>query len=1219
LAKLPLSFEANQGQAIREVKFLSHGQGFGLFLTNDEAVLEMQRTSVVRRPLSVVRIGKSRGGSATDSTPVNGGPATDNGTRTTDVVRLKLVHANQNATVLGARELPGKVNYFVGNDPAQWRTNLPTFAEVRYRSVYPGVDLVYHGDQEGRLEYDFIVAPGADPRAIALDIGAVRGPRLRIAGDGSFVISTEGGEVRFRKPVIYQPGTADQQLTTENGHRTAANPKSKSENLKPVEGRFVLDAQNHLRFALGPYDHTQSLVIDPSLTYSTYLGAAGDQAKGVAVDSAGDAYVTGRTLSAAFPVVNPLQSTNKSKSGTAFVAKLNASGSALVYSTYLGGSVSDQANAIAVDSSGDAYVTGSTCSSDFPTVTPAQASLKGVCDGFAAELNAAGSSLVYSTFLGGSGTVESGTSLSDEGFGIAVDASGDAYVAGGTWSADFPTVNPIQSYGGGEDAFLCKLSPGGATLVYSTYLGGAAQDQGSGIAVDSSGNAYVTGFTLSSNFPTASPLQASNKATTYGTAFVAKLNPSGSALVYSTYLGGSVMETGEGIAADSGGNAYVAGATWSSDFPTFLPLQPGNAAQHGGSNAFVAKLNAAGSALVYSTYLGGSGHATNATPSSGGDTAYGIAVDPSGVVFVAGLTGSPDFPAVNALQPSNNSPDQSTAFVACLDAAGTALGYSTYLGGTGNDQANSVAVGASDNTYLAGETTSTDFPTASPLQAAPGGAFVGEISPPPAVALFPTSLNFGSVAGNTMSQQRIVTLSSINNSSVNLTGITASGDFSLSTTATSCPYNGGTLAAGQSCTINVIFTPSATNTRTGDLTITYVGAGSPLSVPLTGVGIVAAVNVTPTSLSFSGQDVGTESTSQPVTLLNIGSVQLTVNGVAVSGSFKQNNNCLPTVAGLAACTINVSFLPTTPGPQTGTLTITDFAGNSPQTVTLGGTGVAPTVSLSATAVSFPPQTVSVASSPQTLTLNNTGSGALSPLLFNTSGDFAQTNTCAGSVAPGGSCTISVTFTPSATGNRTGTLTLSNNAADSPQTVTLSGTGQDFALATSNGAAPSATVSPGQTASYQLVVNALSGFNQPVGLACAGVPVASNCTFSQRTVNPGTAFTLLVSTTAPSVTSPRTMRTPRLPGPKIFLALAMLLVCVTSSLMASKRLRAQWRLLALAPGLLLALALASCGRGGPAPGSNHGTPTGTYDLKVTGTFSSGSATVSRSITLTLTVS
>jgi len=1211
LSKLPLSFEANQGQAIDKVKFLSHGQGYGLFLTSDEAVLELHKASVVRRQLSVARTGKFGAGRAADSA-VPGGPATDNGPRTTDVVRLKLVHANPDAAVLGAHELPGKVNYFLGNEPAKWRSNLPTFAEVRYRNVYPGIDLIYHGDQEGRLEYDFVVAPGADPNAITLDVGSGLVPArgrpqaspLRINPEGSLVISTEGGEIRFNKPHVYQ---------SESGSSLVIRHSSL------VQGRFTLDALRHVRFALGPYDHTRPLVIDPSLTYSTYLGGAGDQAKGVAVDSSGNAYLTGTTVSTGFPVANPLQSSNKSKSGTAFVSKLNSSGSALVYSTYLGGSVSEQASAIAVDPSGDAYVTGSTCSSDFPTVTPVQAGLKGVCDGFVAELNAAGSSLVYSTYLGGSGTVESGTSLSDEGLGIAVSSSGAVYLTGGTWSTDFPPVAPIQSYGGGEDAFLSKFSAGGATLVYSTYLGGTAQDQGNGIAVDSSGNAYVTGFTLSSNFPTVSPFQASNKAATYGTAFVAELNSAGSALVYSTYLGGSAMDSGEAIAVDSAGDAYLAGATWSSDFPTFIPLQPSIAAKYAGSNAFVTKLNPAGSALVYSTYLGGSGHATNATPSSGGDTAYGIAVDPVGVAFVAGLTGSADFPSVDALQSSNNSQDKFTAFVACLNSAGTALGYSTYLGGTGDDQANGIAVDASDNAYIAGKTTSSDFPTVSPLQATPGGAFVGEVSPPPAVALFPTSLNFGTVPGNTMSQQRIVTLSSINNSAVNITSITARGDFSLTTTATSCPYTGGTMPAGANCTINVIFIPTATNTRTGDLTIAYIGAGSPLSVALSGVGIVSAVNVTPAGLTFSGQNVGTESTSQPVTLLNIGSVPLTVNSVAVTSGFKQNNNCLPTVAALASCTINVSFLPTAAGPQTGTLTITDFAGNSPQTVALNGTGVAPGASLSATTLSFPAQPVSIASSPLSVTLNNTGNGALTPLLINITGDFALTNTCAGTVAAGASCTISVTFTPTTTGSRTGTLTLTDNAGNSPQTVALSGTGQDFALATATPGASSATIAPGQTATYGLVVIAESGFDGSVALTCGGSPVAASCTFSQPTVMPGAPFTLIVASTAPSLISPRTIRPPRSPGPKVLLALALLLICFAWTVTASRRLRARWRVLPLALGLLLALALVSCGRGGPVSGSNHGTPTGTYNLKVTGTFTSGSATVSRSLALTLNVS
>jgi hypothetical protein len=1223
---LPLSFEANQGQTDKRVRFLSHGRGYGLFLTADEAVLEVQ-DSGFRIQDSGPRTQKSR--------------TTDNKPRTADVFRLKLVNANQDADLSGGRELHGKVNYLIGNDSRKWHTDVATYAEVRYRNVYPGIDLVYYGKQGGELEYDFIVAPGADPSVIGLDVraglvsvqGRPQGSTLRVTRDGDLLLGTHSGQVRILRPVVYQehepsPSSLGRvakdeigDLKSEISESTIGNRKSAINSRQFRDGRFTLDAENHIRFSLGAYDHTRPLVIDPVLVYSTYLGGAGDQGKAIAVDSSGNAYLTGTTSSTAFPVVGPHQSNNKAQGGTVFVSKLNAAGSALVYSTYLGGSVSDHGNAIALDSAGDTYLTGSTCSTDFPTVSPLQAGLKGACDGFVAELSAAGSDLVYSTYLGGSGTNTSGTDLSDEGTGIAVDSSGAAYVTGETWSTDFPTVNPIQAYGGDEDAFLSKISANGSALVYSTYLGGSGQDGGSGIAVDSSGNAYAIGFTLSGNFPTANALQPVNHTTMYGTAFVAKLNSAGSALVYSTYLGGSLMDSGAGIAVDSSGNAYLTGTTWSTNFPTVNPLQATNNSRYGGSNAFVAKMNAAGSALVYSTYLGGSGHLFNPSPSGGGDSAYSIAVDSAGVAFVAGLTGSLDFPTVNAVQSGNNSGGKFTPFVACLNATGSALAYSTYLGGTGNDQANGIAISSSDHAYVAGTTTSTDFPAVTPFQASPGGVFAAQISTPAALTYSPSSLNFGAVPGGTTSPEQVVTVTPAGNASVGLTSITISGDFALETVATSCPYEGGTLAAGLNCTINVSFTPTTTGPITGNLIIAYNGQGSPQVVPLSGIGIVSAVNFFPTSLSFTGQDVGTQGAPQPVTLTNIGEVPLEIGSVAVTSGWTQNNNCLPYIAARGSCTINVSFEPTVLGPLTGTLTITDYAGNSPQTVALSGTGFAPGASLSATVLTFPGQTVSTTSSPLTLTLSDTGTGALTPLMILVSGDFAQTNTCAGSVAAGSSCTISVTFTPAASGTRSGALTLTDNASNSPQTVTLSGTGQDFTLSTPSGSSSTATVTPGQTAKYTGAVNGVSGFNQAVSLSCAGVPSEATCVASPASAAPGATFTILVTTTAPSSVAPRTFPPPPSPRPQVFPLLAMLLVCIAAAFLACRRARAGRRaaFLGLAAGLLLALALAGCGGGGPAPNSNHGTPTGNYTLTVTGTVTSGSSSVSHSVNLTLNVS
>jgi uncharacterized repeat protein (TIGR01451 family) len=548
------------------------------------------------------------------------------------VVRMRLAAARATATMAAMDELPGRVNYFIGNDPKKWQTNIRTYAKVRSRNVYRGVDLVYYGNQQ-QLEYDFVVAPGADPKVIRFKIDAQdsagKSEQPRLDADGDLVLGHAADEIRFRKPVVYQPAMQGKDS---------------------VEGHYALK-NNEIGFEVAAYDHRRPLIIDPGVLYSTYLGGFGDDyGAAIAADSSGNAYVTGETSSLKFPhSPGALQGTNHG-GHDAFVVKLNAAGSALIYSTYLGGSSNDGGHGIAVDASGSAYVTGLTVSGDFPTVNPLQLTSHGV-DAFVAKLNADGSALVYSTYLGGSG--------SDGGSGIAVDASGNAYVTGGTGSTDFPTVNPLQptNHGGG-DAFVLKLNAAGSALVYSTYLGGSGYDGGSHIAVDTGGNAYVAGGSQSTDFPTVNPLQPTNHGNL--NAFVAKLNASGSALVYSTYLGGSGsnFDAADGIAVDAGGNAYVVGFTSSTDFPTVDPLMP--QFQGGNYDAFVAKLNADGSALVYSTYLGG----------SNSDVGQAIAVDGSGNIYVTGYTNSTNFPTAYPLEPNYHA--QNDAFVVKIVAAAPA-------------------------------------------------------------------------------------------------------------------------------------------------------------------------------------------------------------------------------------------------------------------------------------------------------------------------------------------------------------------------------------------------------------------------------------------------------------------------------------------------------------------------------------------------------------------
>jgi hypothetical protein len=720
-SQLPLSFEANQGQTDKQVRFLARGPGYGLFLTAREAVLALKKAQPrngrsvsgssalggrLRKPAAPFRFFNSEPAVAS---PFWAGPAelgsewspdsaTDNGRPTDAMLRIKLVGANPKSTVRGLEELPGKSNYFIGNDPKKWRTDVPNYAKVKYESVYPGVDLVYYGNQR-QLEYDFVVQPGADPRQIAMQLVAPASSRsnaaqtvaLHIDSNGDLVVQVEGGEVRFHKPLVYQPATHKERRTTKNDGRHL------------VEGQYVLCGDYRIAFQLAPYDHRRPVVIDPTLAYSTYLGGSDDeQVAAIAVDASNNAYVTGFTTSINnFPITAGAFQTRPGLAFDAFVSKLNAAGSALIYSTYLGGSGGVGLAfgfGIAVDASGSAYVTGGTTSPNFPTTVGAfQTTFGGDQDTFVSKLNAAGSALVYSTYLGGSGP--DGDGLLG---GIAVDASGNVYLTSSTSSSNFPTTpGSFQTtLLGNESGFVSKLNADGSALLYSTYLGGNFDNNSLGVAVDASGHAYVTGFTNSSSFPT-TPGAFSDS----GFAFVSKLNPTGSGLLYSTRFGGSADTVASGIAIDALGNAYVTGHTSSSDFPT----TPGAFQRTcGGCNvaaflgdAFITKFNPAASALIYSTYLGGSGD----------DRGSGIALDASGNAYVSGVTVSHNFPTTAGAFQTAFGGGVSDAFFSKLNAAGSALVYSTYLGGSDIDNSNGIAVDASGSAYVGGYSFSSNFPT----------------------------------------------------------------------------------------------------------------------------------------------------------------------------------------------------------------------------------------------------------------------------------------------------------------------------------------------------------------------------------------------------------------------------------------------------------------------------------------------------------------------------
>ena len=613
------------------------------------------------------------------------------------VFSLDFLGANGNPTIAGTDKNDAVVNYLTGDDPDKWSINIPTYTGVVYHDVYSAIDLRVCG-KGNALEYDFVVKPGATPEDITLAYNGIDSLTVK---NGELIVGTAFGDIKQGRPYIYQ----------QIGDETVK-----------VAGGFRLGGGNTYGFDAAAYDERYPLIIDPTLAYSTYLGGSmADQGRDIAVDAAGCAYVTGNTGSSDFPTKNPYQGTYNG-SNDAFITKLSAAGNDLIYSTYLGGSIGDIGQGIAVDASGCAYVTGYTTSGDFPTRNPYQATYAGNNDAFVTKLSAAGNNLIYSTYLGGG--------FGDYGNDIALDAAGCAYITGSTVSTNFPTQNPYQgTLAGSTDAFVTKLSAEGNSLSYSTYLGGSFNDTGSGIAVDATGSAYVTGYATSTNFPTMNPYQGTFAGV--NDAFVTRLSAAGDSLNYSTYLGGGATDSGSGIAVDSAGCAYVTGHTQSSNFPTQNPYQGTNA---GDDDAFVTKLTAEGNGLSYSTYLGGSDL----------DTGGGIAVDSEGGAYVSGRTLSSDFPTRNPYQSTNHG--IINTFVTRFSAAGNSLSYSTYLGGSLGDQGTRIAVDAAGGAYVVGQTNSTDFPTKNPYQGTLAGAvdvFVAKLSLSPATVTTTAATGFG--------------------------------------------------------------------------------------------------------------------------------------------------------------------------------------------------------------------------------------------------------------------------------------------------------------------------------------------------------------------------------------------------------------------------------------------------------------------------------------------
>lgn len=1133
-SNLSLSFEENQGQSAPQVRFVSHGPGYELFLTPQEAVIALRRSrawnlSPLHRAQYFRALRQAR----------QAGRMT--------VLRMGLEGANPQAKISGIGPLPGKVSYFLGNRSERWRTGIPTYSKVKYSQVYPGVDLVFYGNQK-RLEYDFLVAPGTDPKTIALNLKSAR--NLRISQTGDLIVTLAGGPVVLRKPVIYQIA---------NGER------------KPVNGGYSLAGKHQLTFSVSDYDRSRPLIIDPVLNYSTYLGgsAAGDVASSIAVDSNGDTFVTGTTFSTVFPTQNGFGA--GTANGVAFVTELNPSGTALLYSTYLGGTGGDSGLGIALDPTGNVYVAGLTFSTDFPTTpltsptcSTSVAALKqgpnaGAASGtsFVSKINPTVSgacSLAYSSYLGG----VSGSSLPDFANALAADASGNAYITGFTASspgsalANFPiTSNAFQSTLGSSagNSYLTKINttlPGTQSLIYSTYLGGNGADatsstlgfgeDGLGVALDGSNNAYIMGTTTSTNFPTTSnalqPNTAPPAAVAKGTAFVSRFDTTlsgGNSLVYSTYLGGDVSEFGTAIAVKPNSTiAYVTGASGSPAFPTF----PANAFQTASATTFPAGFvslidtsQPASTALVYSTFLGG-----NTT------AGFGINVDAQGNAYVAGGTTQSTFPtSEGAFQDAFATGASGEGFLSKLNPAGNGaadLVYSTLLGGSGNsavaggeDAIHAITIDGSNNAYITGPTFSaTTFPVYPPASATPpafqtslpsgatSAAFVTKLTLIPTLSVSPASIDFGVQPEGVTSAQQIVTLTNntsdpipFANTDLAFSGANA-GDFA--SPSNTC---GTSIAAGASCAVSVTFTPSAAASESATLAITVMVTNGGITtsqifkVSLNGTGssAVPGVLLSPTSLTFGGQLLTTTSATQAVTLTNNGTGPLTISSIAASGDFAQTNSCPPSTSTLAA---------------------------------------------------------------------------------------------------GANCTISVRFAPTATATRNGTLTITDNGAGSPQTVPLSGTGWDFTLT----AMSTQSVKAGNTATFNVTMTPLGGFNQAVGLACSGAPNKSSCTVAPSSVTASDGVTpqiAVVAVATQGLLLPRPMTpTPPLSLRQIVpLALALLLLLM---LLTTSRFRTQMGMLTF---IIILNTVAGCG-------SYNGTTKGTTNLTITGT--SGGVTKTATVALTV---
>lgn len=1173
MTSLPLAFEANQGQTDSQVRYIARARNYTLYLTNQDAVFALRPTA----PPAARRFRGTQGTAERQAT-----------------IRMQLEGGNQHASIAAASELPGKTNYFIGRDRSRWHAGVRQYASVSYKEIYPGVDLSFHGKQR-QPEFDFIIAPQANAGAITLQFSGA--DQISPSPSGELTLASGAGDVILHRPVAYQEV---------HGAR------------RPVEARFVLDPGSRVHFALGAYDHSRELTIDPSVTYATYLGGAGeDDGYAIALDGSGNVYVTGQTNSTDFPTTTGVHSTSNQGSFDAFVTKLSADGSTLLYSTYVGGTSSDSGNGIAVNSSGSVYVAGGTASSDFPVTSGVvQSTFKaGGLDAFVFELSATGGTLVYSTYLGGTGL--------DVANGLAIDSTGDSYVVGYTESGDFPTHNPIQSgLVGVSNGFVAKLNSSGNAFVYSTFLGGGSNDFASAVAADSSGNAFVTGGTQNAAFPTTTGAFQ----TTCGTAancngglldaFVSVIKSDGSGFVYSTFLGGGSADQGLGIAVDSAGSAYVTGQTQSNtDFPTKSPIQ-----SFGGGtlDAFVTKLNPAGNALVYSTYLGGNAD----------DSATSIAVDSGGNAYVTGRTASTTFPTTSPTQATLNGTND--AFITEINATGSARVFSTFLGGSAGENTATAGVGAlgavavpanGSAFYVTGNTISTDFPVHNAVQTTNGGnidAFVAKFTQQnftvAATALNPASVGPGESATSTVS---LTALSGFSSSVALTCSVAPSGTYSPT-----CSFSPASITPGTTSTLTVATTAS---TPIGSYTITITGTSGGLIHTATLTLPVATPDFTiaGTALNPATVNAGAAATSTiTVGSLNdfSGSVALTCAVAPASGNAPTCALNPTSVAPGTPSTLTVSTTTST-AAATYTITVTGTSGSlthsAPLTLTVTvpdfGIGGTPLNPASVTPGSSATSTVSIQA------LNGfTGSVALTCAVTPTTPNLPTCSFSPASITSSTHSTLTVATTASATGTYTVTVTGTSGSIVHSTPLSLTVNGPNFTIA---GSALSA-VTQGSSITSTITIAAVNSYTGTVNFTCAVASVSGGnplptCSIPGAVMNGAGTSTLTVATTGASHALNA--------SPKIFYALWLPIAGLSLAGMrfttTGSRRKKLFGILLLGTIVAALFFLPACGGSNSTGGGGCTgcTPKGTYNVTVTGTDSANAAvTHSVSPALTLTV-